>query len=276
MATIHPTAIVDRRAELADDVQIEAYAIIGPGVSLGAGTVVYSHSIIQGTTVIGANCRIGPAAHVGLDPQHLGFLNQPERPTTWLEIGDHTIIREGVSVHRSSKAGRENATRLGSHCLLMGASHIGHDSRVADHVILANAALVGGHCEIAERVFLGGGCAIHQFCRVGRVAIVGGAQACSRDVPPFAAMWYGGLKGYNAVGCRRAGMSRESIYAVRSTFHCLHTHRTATDAVAAIHALGRVTPEVREILDFIATSKRGVLPSVRFSGRRDSSDGAGE
>ncbi|MDB5353985.1 MAG: acyl-ACP--UDP-N-acetylglucosamine O-acyltransferase [Phycisphaerales bacterium] len=272
MATIHPTAIVDRRTELADDVQIEAYAIIGAGVSISAGTVVYAHSIIQGATAIGAHCRIGPAAHVGLDPQHLGFLNQPERPTTWLEVGDHTIIRESASVHRSSKPGRENATRLGSHCMLMGGSHIGHDSRVGDHVILANAALVGGHCEIGERVFLGGGCAIHQFCRVGRIAIVCGVEACSRDVPPFAADRYDGLKGYNAVGCRRSGMPRESIQAIRAAFHCLHTHRTAAAVVAAIRELNSPAPEVQEMLDFIATSKRGIQPSVRFISRGEVSD----
>jgi UDP-N-acetylglucosamine acyltransferase len=275
MATIHPTAIVDRRAELADDVQIEAYAIIGAGVTLGSGTVVHPHSVIQGPTVVGARCQIGPAAYVGLDPQHLTFLSQPDRPPTWLEVGEQTIIREGASIHRSTKAGRENATRIGSHCLLMGASHVAHDCVVGDHVILANGALLGGQCRIGERAFLGGGCAIHQFCRVGRVAIIGGLQGCSRDVPPYAAMWYGGLKGYNAVGCRRSRMPREAIYAVRAAFQCLHTHRTATDAVAAIRALGPATPEVQEILDFMATSKRGMVPSVRFAGRGDAGN-AGE
>src|SRR5690348_15366299 len=108
MPAIHPTAIVDRHVELADNVEIQAYSIVGPGVTIGAGTVVHPHSVIHGLTHIGADCKIGPAAHVGLDPQHLGFLNNPDRPQTWLEVGDRTIIRETASLHRATKAGREN------------------------------------------------------------------------------------------------------------------------------------------------------------------------
>src|SRR5437868_3915228 len=108
MPTIHPTAIVDHHVELADDVEIQAYAIVGPGVTIAAGTVIHSHSVIHGPTSIGAACRIGPAAYVGLDPQHLDFLTKPERerPQSWLEIGDRVIIRETATVHRSIKAGR--------------------------------------------------------------------------------------------------------------------------------------------------------------------------
>src|SRR4051794_17075124 len=105
MPTIHPTAIVDRRAELADDVKVEAYAIIGPGVTIGAGTVIEPHTIIHGLTAIGAQCKIGPAAYVGLDPQHLTFLANPDRPQTWLEIGDRTLIRETATLHRSTHGG---------------------------------------------------------------------------------------------------------------------------------------------------------------------------
>src|SRR5689334_13563077 len=103
MPTIHPTAIVDRGAELADDVQIGAYAIVGRGVTIGQSTTVHAHSIIQGSTAIGAHCEIGPAAYLGLDPQHMGFLKRPasERQQTWLVVGDHVILREGASIHRS-------------------------------------------------------------------------------------------------------------------------------------------------------------------------------
>ena len=266
MSNIHPTAIVDRRAELAGDVRVDAYAIIGPGVSIGPESVVHSHSILQGPTAIGAACQIGPAAHVGQDPQHLHFLSQPDRPQTWLVIGDRTIVREGASLHRSTKAGQENATRVGSDCLMMGGSHVAHDCRISDGVICANNVLLGGHCQVGDRVFLGGGCAIHQFVRVGRLAIVSGIEAVTRDVPPFAAARYGGLKGYNAVGCRRAGLSREGHQVDSRGVFIAHAHRIRTTAcvVQAIRDTVPLTPEVNEILDFIAMSKRGMQPSIRF------------
>ena len=264
MSNIHPSAIVDRRAELAADVEVGPYAIIGPGVTIGAGTVVASHSVIQELTVIGAQCKIGPAAYVGLDPQHLEFLTRPDRPQTWLQIGDRTIIRENASLHRSTKSGREHATSVGSDCLVMGCAHVAHDCRVGDRVIMANGVLLGGHCQIGERAFLGGSCAVHQFARVGRLAIVSGIEAVTRDVPPFAAARYDGLKGYNAIGCRRAGLSREAIRSIRAAYYCFHTHRTTRGIVAAIRADVPMTAEVVEILDFITLSKRGIQPSVRF------------
>ena len=119
--------------------------------------------------------------------------------------------------------------------------------------------------QVDQRAFLGGGCTIHQFCRIGRLAIIGGNEATSRDVPPFAAERYGALKGYNAIGCRRAGFSLESIASVRAAYHCIHTHRTTTGIVASIKATVAMTPEVTELLEFIATSKRGILPSGKFA-----------
>jgi UDP-N-acetylglucosamine acyltransferase len=265
MPTIHPTAIIDPRAELADDVEVGAFTTIGAGVTVGAGTVLFSHNVIQGPTVIGAGCKIGPAAYVGLDPQHLEFLTRPDPPKTWLTIGDRAIIREGVTVHRATKSGRENATTIGDDCMLMGASHVAHDCRLGSRVIMANGALLGGHCQIGDRAFMGGGCTIHQFARIGRLAIVAGNEACSRDIPPFAAARYGGLKGYNAIGCRRAGLSREGIHAIRSAFYCIHSNRTTSGIVAAIKATCPQTPEVIEMLEFIAGSRRGIHPSLKFA-----------
>jgi UDP-N-acetylglucosamine acyltransferase len=267
MATIHPTALVDRVSELAADVRVEAYAVIGPGVSIGPRTVVGPHSIVQGSTVIGSDCQVGPAAYVGFDPQHLEFLRRPleERQQSWLVIGDGVIIREGVSIHRASRPGQANATRVGSHCLLMGGAHVAHDCVVAEHVIMANTALLGGHCQVGARAFLGGGCTVHQFVRIGRLAMVGGNQPVGHDAPPFAALLHGGLKGYNAVGCRRAGMSAGSIKAVRAAFYCYHTHRTMPAAIEAMRAAGLdQAPEVRELIEFLTTTKRGIQASVRF------------
>ncbi|HEX3356306.1 MAG TPA: acyl-ACP--UDP-N-acetylglucosamine O-acyltransferase [Tepidisphaeraceae bacterium] len=260
MSLIHPTAIIDRRAELAADVEIGPYAVIEGRVSIGKGTRIESHSILRGHTVIGAACKIGPAAHVGLDPQHLKF----DGSETSLIIGDNVIIRESASIHRAFKPGQEHATRIGDRCFLMGASHVAHDCRLGDDVILANNVMLGGHVSVAERTFLGGGTGVHQFVQIGRLVIIAGNESISRDIPPFAAVRYGGMKGYNAIGCRRAGISQASIHAIRRTFHCLHTHRTIPAAVKAIEASPDAqAPEVQELLHFIATAKRGIQPSVR-------------
>jgi UDP-N-acetylglucosamine acyltransferase len=261
MSHIHPTAIVDSRAELADDVEIRPYAIIEGHVVLGAGTVVFSHSVVQGHAVIGTGCKIGPGAYVGLPPQHLA--NAGVGTSTY--IGDGAIIRETAQVHRSTKAGLEFATRVGARAFVMAGAHVAHDCVVGDDVIMANAVLLGGHCVIGNRAFLGGGATIHQFVRIGRLAIICGNEVVTRDVPPFAAARYGGLKGYNAIGCKRAGMSRESISAIRAAFRCFHTHRTTPAAMAAIERAVPLVDEVKEMLAFVAVqSKRGLQPSVRF------------
>ncbi|HET6251864.1 MAG TPA: acyl-ACP--UDP-N-acetylglucosamine O-acyltransferase [Tepidisphaeraceae bacterium] len=264
MSNIHPTAIVDPRAQLAGDVRVEAYAVIGAGVIIGPGSVVFSHSILQGPTRIGANCQIGPAAYVGLDPQHLHFLSQTDRPPTWLVVGDRTIIRETATLHRSTKAGEENATRVGHDCLVMASAHVAHDCRIGNHVTLANAVMMGGHCQVGDRVFLGGGCGVHQFTRIGRLAIISGNEAVSRDVPPFAATRYGGLKGYNAIGCRRSGLSHDALKSIRQAYYCIHTNRTTRRIVKAIEETVPQTAEVRELVDFMSHSKRGMQPSIRF------------
>jgi len=264
MAQIHPTALVDRRAELADDVTVGAYCIIKAGVTLGPGTVVQEHSHIHGNATIGKKCSIGPAAYVGLPPQHLKHDGQ----NTALVIGDNVIIRETASVHRSINQDIEHATRIGSRCMIMVGAHVGHDCKLADDVMLANAALLGGHCQIGERVFIGGGATLHQFVRVGRLVMVAGNEALSHDIPPFAAARYRGLKGYNAIGCKRAGFPRETLHAIRTAYHCLHTHRALPAAIAAIRAKVPLLPEIQELLDFFASTHRGILPSVKAGNAR--------
>lgn len=262
MPTIHPTAIVSPDAELADDVEIGPYCILTGKVILGPGTIVKPHSVLEGHLRTGRNCVIGPAAYVGLPPQHLKYADQ----STWTLLGDHVVIRETATVHRSFHEGEDRATRLGDRCFLMAASHVGHDSVLGSDVTMANAAMCGGHVTVGDRAFLGGGCIFHQFVRVGRLAIVAGNEGLNRDIPPFAAVRFDGLKAYNAIGLRRAGLPQPSIFAIRQAFQRLHSHRNLRDAVAAIESEVPATPEVAELLDFIATAKRGILPSYRFVG----------
>ncbi|HEX4124114.1 MAG TPA: acyl-ACP--UDP-N-acetylglucosamine O-acyltransferase, partial [Tepidisphaeraceae bacterium] len=218
-----------------------------------------------GSTEIGRGCKIGPAAYVGLPPQHIGYKGQP----THLIIGDNVVIRETATVHRAYHEGLEHATRIGNRCFLMAGAHVAHDCVVGEDVTLANGVLLGGHVQVGDRAFLGGGCVVHQFARVGRLAMVQGNGVVNKDVPPFAAVCRDFLKGYNAVGCRRSGMSRESIAGVRAVFHCIHSHRTVPAALEAVRRTVPEMPEVRELLDFYATTRRGVTASLRFAGRNE-------
>jgi UDP-N-acetylglucosamine acyltransferase len=257
---IHSTAIVDRHAEIADDVCIDPYCIIEGRVIIGAGSHIQSHSVLRGHTVLGRNCKVGPGAYVGLDPQHLKF----DGSETSLIIGDNVVIRESASIHRAFKPGPEHATRIGNNCFFMATSHVAHDCLIGNDVILANGVMLGGHVTMGDRAFIGGGTAIHQFVQVGRLVVMTGNEAISRDVPPFAAVKYGGLKGYNAVGCRRAGVPQASIHALRRVFKLLLETDTTPAAVSAIRAGGDANiSEVVELLTFIASAKRGIQPSVR-------------
>jgi UDP-N-acetylglucosamine acyltransferase len=270
MAKIHPTAIVDPQAELAEGVSIGAYSIITGAVRIGVGTAIREHTHLEGRTVIGERCVIGPAAYVGMAPQHLH--GDPE--IGQLIVGNQVTIRETATVHRAIHGGDANATRVGDNCFIMGAVHVAHDCVLGRSVVLAHGALLGGHCRVGDNVFLGGGSALHQYVRIGRLAIVGGNETVGQEVMPFAAVWDRGLRGYNAVGCKRSGMSRESIRAVRGAYRIYHAHRLLKHVVEEIKATIPDVPEIRELLDFIANAKRGIVPSV--GGRRPVFDAVGE
>jgi len=257
MAEIHPTAIIDPLAHLAADVKIGAYAIIKGEVHIGEGTVVHDHTHIHGCARIGRRCKIGPAAYVGLEPQHLKYNGE----LTWTVVGDDVVIRETATIHRSFHAGEEHATRIGDRCFIMAAAHVAHDCSIGNDAVLANAVLLAGHCTIGQKCFLGGGVGLHQFCRVGRLAIIAGNEGLSQDIPPFASVRNGMLRGYNAVGCRRNGLPPATIVAIRAAYHRLAKHRIRSTALAAIRAEVPQLPEVVEILAFIEASKRGIVPS---------------
>ena len=266
MPRIHPTAIVSRDAQLADDVEVGAYAILDGPVRLGAGTVVLPHSHVLGKTTVGDRCRIGPAAYVGTPPQHLTA--DPDAGS--LVVGDDVVIRETATLHRSAKAGDGNgavgATRVGDRVFVMGSAHVGHDSVVEPDAVLAHGIMLGGHVTVGSKAFIGGGAVIHQHVRVGRLSMIRGNEAVSQDVPPFAVLTWTGLKGYNAVGVRRSGMPKASAQAVRRAYGHYHDHRLVASAVAAIRGDGDLAavPEVAELIAFLTTTKRGIVQSLRF------------
>jgi UDP-N-acetylglucosamine acyltransferase len=265
MREIHPTAIVDRRAELMDHVQVQAYCIIEGAVQIGRGTVIRPHSVLQGPARIGEDCRIGPAAYVGLPPQH----RTADAGAGELIVGDRVEIRETATVHRSITAGTDHATRIGNDCYIMAGAHVGHDCVLGENVTLANAVLLGGHCRIGNRVFVGGGAALHQHVRVGRLAIVGGNEIVTQEVLPFAAIRGGGMRGFNSIGCRRSRMCPEAMLALRAFYRAVRRCRTIGAAILELDPLQLKCLEIREILDFAALAKRGILPAAcaRWAGR---------
>ncbi len=214
-ARIDPTATVDPTAELADAVVVGPHAYVGPETVLGPGTVLHHHASVHGWTRMGAENRVWPYACLGGDPQDLGYKGDESR----LEVGDRNVFREGVTVSRGT-AKEQRVTRIGSGCLFMACSHVGHDCVIGDTVILSNNVLLAGHCHVEERAIMGGAAAVHHFTTIGRMAFVGGLSRIYMDVPPFMI-----TEGHparvvkvNLVGLKRAGLSEESIRSVRKAF----------------------------------------------------------
>ncbi|HTL52264.1 MAG TPA: acyl-ACP--UDP-N-acetylglucosamine O-acyltransferase, partial [Planctomycetota bacterium] len=205
-ASIHPTAIVDPKAELADGVQVGPYAIIEGGVKIGAGTKIWQHAYVAANTTIGTNNQIHPGAIIGHIPQDLNWAGGASSTV----IGNDNVIREYVQIHRASKPG--STTKVGNHCYIMAGAHIAHDCTVGDKVIMANHVLLAGYVEIGDGAFLSGGALVHQFTRVGKLCILQGKSACGMHVPPY--MLVAGINevhGLNIVGMKRwPGLSSEA------------------------------------------------------------------
>lgn len=260
MIKIHPTAVIEAGAELADEVEIGPFAVVGPEVRIGARTVVGPHCVIQGDTVIGADNRFHQSVSVGDVPQDLKFSGEPSR----VRIGDHNTIREFVTIHKGTK-GDQMETSVGDHNLIMVGAHLAHDVVVTHHCILANTVALAGHVHVGEYAIIGGLSAVHQFVRIGPHAMVGGASAVANDVPPFLTVLGNRAvaQGLNFVGLRRRKFPRETINAIRDAFEILYR-----SALPQSEALERVRkeipdlPEIRTFLDFLDTSTRGIVRCV--------------
>lgn len=267
MPQIHATAIVSPEAQLAEDVVLGAYAIIDGPVTLGAGCRVEAHCRLIGPLVAGVGNRFHSTCVIGDDPQHLGYDGSPTR----VEIGDHNIFRESVTVHRGMPTNQPPGTGktvIGHHNFFMACSHVAHDCIVGNHCVFANSAVIGGHSEINDRAFLSGNTAVHQFCRVGQAAMLSGTTAISQDLPPYwiAQGRINEIRGINVVGMRRAGCSREEIQAVRSVYRLIRASGfPVTEALAEVAKTAGELPAFIELATFIQNSKRGIV-SGRSSG----------
>ena len=251
MARIHPTAIVEPGARIGEGVRIGPYCTVGPEVELREGVELVSHVVVGGRTVVGEGSRIFPFASIGLPPQDLKYRGEPSR----LEIGRATTIREHVTINPGT-AGGGMLTRVGDHCLLMVGVHVAHDCKVGNHVIMANNATLGGHVEVGDYAILGGLSAVHQFVRIGRHAMIGGMSGVEQDVIPYGSAMgdRARLSGLNIIGCKRRGISREEIHALRTAYRLLFAQEgTLSERLADVAEMFRDTPVVMEIVEFIRT-----------------------
>jgi len=263
---IHPTAIIHPSAKLGANVRVGAYAVIDAAVELDADCVVGPQVYLTGVTKIGVGNKFHAGCVIGDAPQDLKYQDEPTR----VEIGDHNIFREHVTVHRSNKL--SEATVIGSHNLFMASAHVAHNGVVGSHVIIANGALLGGHVAVQDRAFISGNCLVHQFCRVGTLAIMQGGAAISKDLPPFTvARGVNGICGLNTVGLRRAGFSANERRELKQLYHALFRSGNLLRAALAEAEINFSSPAAKIMLEFIAAAKRGICADTgtKHSGADD-------
>jgi UDP-N-acetylglucosamine acyltransferase len=258
MAKIHPSAVIDPKARLADDVEIGPYVVIEGEVELGSGCAVGPFCRFEGPVTVGPANRFVSHASIGAPPQDLKFKGDPTR----LEIGPGNLFREFVTVHRGTPGGG-GVTRLGGHSLYMIGSHIAHDCQVGDYVIFANNGTLAGHVHVGSFATVGALSAVHQFCAVGEYAFIGGGTIATKDVLPF--MKTVGSRparcfGPNTVGLERKGFSEDRLRALKTAWRHLHSAKlTTTEALERIGDELAGAPDAMRLVEFIRASERGVI-----------------
>jgi UDP-N-acetylglucosamine acyltransferase len=252
---IHPTAVIDGAAEIAGDVVIGPYTVIGPNVRIGAGTEIGPHVHIVRDTIIGKGNRIHHGAALGGDPQDLKYNGEPAE----LIVGDGNVIREFVTLNRGTSA--HGRTEIGSNCLLMAYAHVAHDCVIGNNVVIANAVNMGGHVTIEDHVIVGGVTAVHQFVKIGKHAFVGGSAAVMKDVPPYVKAAGNPLKlyGLNSVGLQRRGFSEATRMTLKRAYRMIFSSSmNISQALEQAERELEITDDVRHFLAFIQASERGV------------------
>lgn len=253
-ARIHPSAVIDPSARLGENVEVGPFVVIEADVSLGAGCRIQHGAHIGRWTQMGEHNQVYPGAVIGHDPQDYGYKGEE----AWTRIGDRNIFREGVSVHRGYREGTD--TRIGSGNFFMVNSHVAHNCILGDNIILVNGALLAGHVEVGNKAIISGNCMVHQFARIGAYSMMRGGSGATKDVPPFCIndgiSW---LRGINTIGMRRAGFDARRIRAVKETFKTIFRAGYKMEvALEKVESALEVTEEVRMMLEFIRSSRRGV------------------
>jgi UDP-N-acetylglucosamine acyltransferase len=259
---IHPTAIINPKAELGNDIIIGPYVNIEDNVIIGNGTKIMQGAFIGYGARIGQNCTIHPHAIISNVPQDLKFKDVPSTG----EVGDGTVIREFATLHRGTEARMRSA--VGKNCFIMAYAHIAHDCLLGDNVILANSVQMGGHTTIDSFATIGGLTAIHQFSKIGSYVMVGGNCSVRKDVPPYG-LYTGEPLAFmklNIIGLRRKGFSPETIRTIEKAYNILYGSKTIfSKAIQSIKDTMEITPEVQNIISFVEQSDRGIVRA--FKGR---------
>jgi len=254
-SNIQSTAQVSPGAQIADDVEIAHYAVLGPEVKIGSGTTIGNHCVITGRTTIGENCRVFTGAVLGSIPQDLKYKEEK----TELIIGDNNTIREYVTMNLGTVA--SGKTVIGNNNLIMAYAHVAHDCVIGNNVVLANVGTLAGHIVIEDHAIVGGLAAIHQFVRVGAFSIIGGCSKVNQDVPPYS-MCDGNpikVRGLNKVGLDRAGINKEIRRNLKHAFTILfNSGLTISHAIAKIEEELPNIAEIARLVNFIKNSKRGI------------------
>lgn len=254
---IHPTAIIHPSAQLAADVEVGPYSIIGADVSIGRGTRVAAHVMIEGPTKIGEENHIFQFASVGAIPQDKKYKNEP----TELIIGDRNVIRESCTLNRGTIQDK-GKTVIGSDNWIMAYVHIAHDCIVGNHTVFANSATLAGHVEVRDYAILGGFTLVHQFCTIGEYAFTGMGSAIGKDVPPYT-MANGTPavpRGINAEGLKRNGFSSEAIQRIKESYRLLYRQQsTVKEALAQLEAEYGEFADIQQLIAFVQASQRGLI-----------------
>jgi UDP-N-acetylglucosamine acyltransferase len=254
---IDPRALVDNSAELAPDVEVGPYTVIGAEVVIGAGTRIGPHAVIKGPTRIGAGNRIFQFASIGDDPQDRKYAGERTR----LEIGNGNVFREFCTINRGTVQD-QGVTRIGDDNLFMAYTHVAHDCVIGSHVIMANCATLGGHVHLDDWVGMGGFSAVHQFGKVGAHAYLANNAGVTGDVPPYVMAVGRPAEPHsvNAEGLKRRGFSAEQIRNIREAYRILYrSDLLLADAVDRLAGLGATQPEIRLFVEFIRASTRGLI-----------------
>jgi len=260
VAFIHDTAVISPLARIGKNVEIGPYSVIRDNVEIGEGTRIGPHVVIGEWTSIGKDCQIFQGASVGEVPQDLKFKGEK----SYCLIGDRTVIREGVTVHRATGEGEE--TRIGNDCLLMALTHVAHNCVLGNHVIMSNLASTAGHAIVEDRVVIGGMAGVHQFVKIGRNAMVGGMSKLVQDVVPYTIVDGHPAKvvGLNSVGISRAGIPLESRRLIKKAYKILYrSGLTLSEAVSVIEQEVDSCEEVEHFLRFLRNAQRGICRERR-------------
>ena len=255
-AEIHPTAIVDARAEIGEGTVVGPYSVVGPDVSVGEGCWLQHHVTLMGPARIGPRNKFYAYCSIGQQTQDLKYQGEP----TYLEVGEENVFREFVTVNRSTAS--TGKTRIGNGGNFLAYSHIGHDCTVGNMVVFSNNGTLAGHVQVGDHAIMGGLTAVHQFCRIGRFAITGGCSKIVQDVPPF--MIADGnpakVRGINLVALERNNFNAESVRLIKEAFRLIYRSQYNTrQALEAITTELPPTEEITQITEFIRDSERGII-----------------